>query len=86
MAEAWIEDDVAVITEVTVKGVTSEGIWVQGEVFESLFDVWDDVFITETQIDEDSDLDMSSEEGDEGELRISTWFVDRKGWREALEH
>lgn len=64
---------------------TEKGIFVRGDVLEDLLDEWEDIFIPESQIDEDSDLHLGSSVGDEGKLIITKWLADKRGWLDVLE-
>jgi len=70
------------IPNVEVRGRTAKGLWVGGEWFEDEHDIYKDVFIPDSQIDDDSEIYMESSEGDEGTLTISDFLAKRRGWSE----
>lgn len=59
--------------DVRVNGSTDKGLWVRIPDV----DPDKDQFIPSSQIDDDSPV---YKEGDEGDLIISGWFADQRGW------
>jgi len=52
-------------------GATDKGIWVQAD------DLDDEVFVPDSQIDEDSEV---YKKGTEGTLIVTDWFARKKDW------
>ncbi len=59
--------------EVTVKGRTPKGLWLEFEELDK------DTFIPDSQISNDSPIYMKSEDGETGTIIITTWIAGEKG-------
>ena len=60
--------------EVTVMGKTEKGLWLRFDV-----DPYEDVFIPDSQISDDSDVYMKTEVGRSGTIIITEWIAQKKG-------